>query len=113
VISRGSICWTDLGEASGSKPAERRPVLIIQADPFNASRLNTTIAAVISSSTALAAMPGNVFLPAAFSGLPKDSVVNVTALVTLDKTDLDPPVGRLPASLMNDVERGLSRVLGL
>jgi mRNA interferase MazF len=113
VISRGSICWTDLGEASGSKPAERRPVLIIQADPFNASRLNTTIAAVITSSTALAAMPGNVFLPVAFSGLPKDSVVNVTALVNLNKTDLDPPVGHLPASLMNDVERGLSRVLGL
>jgi mRNA interferase MazF len=56
--------------------------------------------------------PGNVF-PAAFSGLPKDSVVNVTALVTLNKTDLDPPVGHLPASMMNDVERGLSRVLGL
>jgi mRNA interferase MazF len=54
-----------------------------------------------------------VFLPVAFSGLPKDSVVNVTALVTLNKTDLDPPVGHLPASLMNDVERGLSRVLGL
>ena len=113
MISRGSICWTDLGEASGSKPAERRPVLIIQADPYNASRLNTTIATVISSNTALAAMPGNVFLPVAFSGLPKDSVVNVTALVTLEKTHLDSPVGHLPASLMNDVERGLSSVLGL
>ena len=58
-------------------------------------------------------MPGNVFLPVVFSGLPKDSVVNVTALVTLNKTDLDPPVGPLPASVMTDVERGLSRVLGL
>jgi mRNA interferase MazF len=113
VTSRGSICWADLGEARGSKPAKRRPVLIIQADPFNASRLNTTIAVVITSNTALAAMPGNVFLPAIASGLPKDSVVNVTALVTLDKTDLDEAVGHLPASLLNDVDRGLHRVLGL
>jgi mRNA interferase MazF len=113
VIRRGSIWWTDLGEARGSRPAKRRPVLVIQADPFNASRLNTAIAAVITSSTGLAAMPGNVFLPAASSGLPKDSVVNVTALVTLDKTDLDAETGQLPASLMNDVDRGLRRVLGL
>jgi mRNA interferase MazF len=113
VSSRGTICWADLGEAHGSRPAKRRPVVILQADPFNASRLNTTIAAVITSNTALAAMPGNVFLPAAVSGLPKDSVVNLTALVTLDKTDLEPPVGDLPASLMNEVDRGLRRVLAL
>jgi mRNA interferase MazF len=113
VTRRGSICWADLGEASGSRPAKRRPVLVIQSDPFNTSRLNTIIAAVITSSTALAAMPGNVFLPAAVSGLPKDSVVNVTALVTLNKTDLDTPLGHLPESLMDDVNRGLRRVLGL
>jgi hypothetical protein len=58
-------------------------------------------------------MPGNVFVPAIASGLPRDSVVNVTALVTLDKTDLDPAVGRLPTSLMHEVDRGLRRVLGL
>ncbi len=113
MTGRGRICWADLGEARGSKPAKRRPVLVIQADPFNASRLNTTIAAVITSNTALATMPGNVFLPAAVSGLPKDSVVNVTALVTLDKADLETATGLLPASLMNDVDRGLRRVLSL
>jgi mRNA interferase MazF len=113
VTVRGSICWADLGEPRGSRPAKRRPILIIQSGPFNASRLNTTVAAVITSNTALAAMPGNVFLPAVASGLPKDSVVNVTALVTLDKTDLDAPTGHLPASLMHDVDRGLRRVLGL
>ena len=113
MTGRGSICWADLGEPRGSKPAKRRPVLVIQGGPFNASRLNTTIAAVITSSTALAAMPGNVFLPAAVSGLPNDSVVNVTALVTLDKTGLEAPAGHLPTSLMNDVDRGLRRVLGL
>ena len=113
MTSRGSICWADLGEARGSKPAKRRPVLVVQADSFNASRLNTTIAAVISPNTTLAAMPGNVFLPTAASGLPKDSVVNITALVTLDKTDLEAPVGDLPTSLMSEVDRGLHRVLGL
>ncbi len=101
------------GEAHDSKPAKRRPVLVIQSDPFNASRLNTTIAAVITSNTALATMPGNVFLPAAVSGLPKDSVVNITALVTLDKTALEAPAGHVPASLMHDVDRGLRHVLRL
>ena len=113
MIQRGSIWWADLGETRGSKPAKRHPVLVIQSAPFNASRLNTTIAAVITSNTGLAAMPGNVFLPTASSGLPKDSVVNVTALVTLDKSDLDTEAGQLPTALMNDVDRGLRRVLGL
>ena len=113
MTSRGSICWADLGEARGSKPAERRPVLVVQSDSFNASRLDTTIVAVITSDTTLAAMPGNVFLPAVASGLPKDSVVNVTALVTLDKIDLEPPVAHLPTSLMSEADRGLHRVLGL
>jgi mRNA interferase MazF len=113
VIGRGSVFWTDLGEPRGSRPAKRRPVLVIQSDAFNASRLNSVIAAVISSNTRLAAMPGNVFLPAIASGLPKDSVVNVTALVTVDKGDLDSEAGILPTSLMSDVDRGVRRVLGL
>jgi mRNA interferase MazF len=113
VTQRGDICWGDLGEPYESKPAKRRPVLVIQADPYNASRLNTTLAAVITSNTGLAAMPGNVFVPAIATRLPRDSVVNVTALVTLDKTDLGPAVGKLPASLMDEVDRGLRRVLGL
>lgn len=113
MTERGDVCWADLGEPRGSKPAKRRPVLVIQSDPYNASRLNTTLAAVITSNTGLATMPGNVFAPALATGLPRDSVVNVTALVTLDKTDLGPPVGQLPASLMEEVDRGLRRVLGL
>ena len=113
MIRRGSSCWADLGEPQGSKTAKGRPVLVIQADAFNESRLNTTLAAIITSNTGLAAMPGNVLLPAASSGLPKDSVVNITALVTLNKTDLDAEVGHLPPALMSEVDRGLPRVLGL
>ena len=111
MIHRGGIYWADLGEASGSKPAKRRPVLVIQSRPFNASRLSTTVAAVITSNTRLATMPGNVFVPAAATGLPRDSVVNVTALVTLDKTDLGAQAGQLPDSLIDDVDRGLRRLL--
>ena len=110
---RGDVCWADLGEPKGSRPAKRRPVLVIQADAYNVSKLNTTLVAVITSNTALAALPGNVFLPAVASGLPKDSMLDVTALATIDKADLDPPVGQLPSSLMTEIDRGLRRVLGL
>ncbi len=113
MITRGEIHWADLGAASDRRPAKRRPVLIVQSDPYNASRLATVVAVVITSNTTLAAMPGNVFLPATATGLPRDSVVNVTAVVTLNKTDLTDRVGGLSPSLMNEVDRGLRRVLKL
>lgn len=113
VITRGDIYWVNLGPPSGSRPAKRRPVLVIQSDPYNASRLATVLAAVITSNTALATMPGNVFLPATATGLPRDSVVNVTALVTLNKAEFTDRVGHVPPSLMHEVDRGLRRVLGL
>jgi mRNA interferase MazF len=113
VIERGRIYWAALGGPEGSKPAKRRPVLIISADTYNTSRLATVLAAAITSNTRLAAMPGNVFLPASATGLPRDSVVNVTALVTLNKTDLGESGRTIPPTLMDDVERGLRRVLEL
>ena len=113
MITRGEIHWADLGAASGILPAKRRPVLVVQSDPYNASRLATVVAVVITSNTTLAAMPGNVFLPATATGLPRDSVVNVTAVVTLNKTDLTDRVGGLSPSLMNEVDRGLRRVFKL
>lgn len=115
VIRRGEIYWMDLGSPSGSVPAKRRPVLVIQADSFNASRLNTTLVVVVTSNTAAAGLPGNVFLPASSTGLPKDSVVNVTGLVTLDKSDLEhqDAIGVLPHYLMTEVDHGLRQILGL
>lgn len=112
-MKRSEIYWADLGPAAGSRPAKRRPVLIVQSEPYNASRLATILAAVITSNTALATMPGNVFLPAAVTGLPRDSVVNVTALVTLNKTDLSEFAGRLPSSLMHELDNGLRQILAL
>lgn len=114
MVTRGDVHWCDLGEPAGSGPAKRRPVLIIQADEYNRSRLATTIVAVLTSHTALAAMPGNIFLPAIASGLPKDSVVNITALATIDRRALDPhPAGQIAGHLMTEVEHGLRGVLGL
>lgn len=113
MISRAELYWADLGAPAGSRPAKSRPVLVIQSDPYNASRLATVLTAVITSNTALAAMPGNVFLPAVATGLSRDSVVNVTALVTLNKTDLSDRIGNIPANIMDEVDRGLRRVLDL
>lgn len=113
MIGRGGIYWVDLGPATGSRPAKRRPVLVVQSDPYNASKLATVVTAVITSNTDLAAMPGNVFLPAVATGLPRDSVVNVTALATLNEYELEGPVGQVPDGLMREIEQGLRRVLGL
>lgn len=113
VIERGLVCWADLGPIDGSRPAKRRPVLVIQADSYNESRLATVVVAIITSNTSAAAMPGNVFLPSVLTGLPKDSVVNVTALVTLNKSDLDSMLGVIPVSLQDEVNRGLRRLFDI
>ncbi|MDS2172726.1 type II toxin-antitoxin system PemK/MazF family toxin [Nesterenkonia sp. CL21] len=114
MVRRGDIHWCHLPPPTSSAPAKRRPVLIIQDDSYNASRLATTIVVALTSNTALAAIPGNRFLPAALTGLPRDSVANVTALMTVDRRDLDAhPVGQVPAHLMDGVDEGLRQVLGL
>jgi mRNA interferase MazF len=113
VIERGGIYWADPGAPSGSRPAKRRPVLVISAETYNRSRLATVVAVVITSNTDLATMPGNVFLPAAVTGLPKDSVVNVTAVVTLNKSDLAEQAGQAPVVQLREIDRGLRHVLDL
>ena len=113
MIVRGGVYWVDLGEPRGSRPAKRRPIIVIQSEAYNASQLGTVMAAVVTSNTSLASMPGNVFLPAGTSGLPRDSVVNVTAVITLDKNDLAELVDTIPGYLMDEVDRGLRGVLNL
>jgi mRNA interferase MazF len=88
-------------------------VLVVQARPYNDSRLPTVLTAVLTSDTRVASMPGNVFLPAAISGMPDDAVVNVAVLITLDKARLDGPIGDVPAAEMSAVDGGLRSVLGL
>ena len=113
MIERGGLDWADLGAPVGSRPAKRRPVVVISADTYNQSRLATVVALVLTSNTDLATMPGNVFLPAAVTGLPRDSVANVTAVVTLNKTDLADHAGRAPLALMREIDRGLRGSLDL
>lgn len=113
MTARGSIWWADLGEPRGSGPGKRRPVLVISADNFNVSSLQTVVVVTLTSNTGLSARPGNVFLPATTTGLPRDSTVNVTSLYTVDKADLLDEVGVLTPVLLADVDRGLRLALDL
>lgn len=113
VINRGGVFWADLGPIVGSRPAKRRPVLVIQSDRYNESRLATVLVAVLTSNTELATFPGNTFVPAVASGLPRDSVVNVSALASINKSDLGEHVGYVPGYLIEKVDQGLRRILGL
>ena len=112
-IRRGEIWWADLPEPRRSEPGYRRPVLIIQADLFNLSRIQTVVVAVITSNMDLAAAPGNTALPARSSGLSRDSVVNVSQILTLDRSFLSEQAGALPPRLQGVVDQGLRLVLQL
>ncbi len=113
VVERGSVWWAELPDPRGSEPGYRRPVLIVQADAYNRSYLPTVIAVVLTSNLHLMDAPGNVLVPAGASGLPRDSVANVTQTVTLDRDYLVEQAGRLPSTLMKTVGDGLRQVLGL
>ena len=113
MIQRGEVCWVDFGEPRGSAPAKRRPAVVVQSDQYNQSRIATVVVLPISSNTVLARHPGNVFLPDLASGLPRDSVVNVSQPMTVDRTDIDPTGTILPGNLMEAVDAGLRRVVGL
>jgi mRNA interferase MazF len=113
VVRRGEVWWASLPEPSGSGPGFRRPVLVIQSDPFNESRINTVIVAVVTSNVRLAQAPGNVLLERRQSRLPRDSVINVSQILTIDKAFLTERVSLLRTEIMARVEAGLELVLGL
>jgi mRNA interferase MazF len=113
VIERGGIHWADFGPPRGSRPAKRRPVLVVQSDSHNRSRLATVVVAAVTSNTDLARHPGNVFLPSAVSGLSRDSVVNVSTLTTFNRDELEDRVSTVPLAVMREVDEGLRLVLGL
>jgi mRNA interferase MazF len=113
VIGRGELWWADLGLPRGSAPALRRPVLVISADPYNRSSLRTVTVIVLTTTTQLAALPGNVVVPADVSGLSQDSVVNVTQVATIDRVVLEERIGAVPDWLLAQVDAGLGRALGL
>src|SRR5260370_34505942 len=112
-IQRGEVWWADLPEPRRSERGFRWPVLVVQAESFNRSRIQTVIVAVITGNLELADAPGNVLLPARSSGLPRDSIVNVSQLLTLDRSFLTEHAGTLPARLQGSVDAGLRLVLEL
>jgi mRNA interferase MazF len=112
VIAQGEVWWSDLGEPAGSEPAYRRPVVVVQCDAFNRSRIATIVCVPLTSNLRWARAPGNVLLEAAATGLPKDSVANVSQIVALDRGALDEHVGRLADRDLALVLSGIDVVLG-
>jgi len=112
VISQGEIWWADLGEPAGSEPGFRRPVVVVQSDAFNRSRISTVVCVPLTSNVRWGEAPGNVLLGAKTTGLPKDSVANVSQVVTLDRTALTDRVGKLPEGKLDLVLYGIDVLLG-
>jgi mRNA interferase MazF len=112
VIGQGDVCWASLEDPVGSSPGFRRPVIVVQGDSFNASRIATAVVVPLTSNLRLAAAPGNVLLTASRTGLSKDSVVNVSQILTVDRSMLDERVGHLSESDLRRVLAGIDLVLG-
>lgn len=112
-MKRGELWWASLPAPAGSGPGFRRPVLVVQSDPFNASRIATVIVAVVTSNLASADAPGNVRLGKSESGLSRPSVVNVSQLLTIDRKLLTERIRAMPGSAMRNVDEGIRLVLGL
>ena len=113
VVRRGEIWWASLPVPQGSSPGFRRPIVVVQSDQFNESRISTVIVAILTSNLRLAAAPGNILLDGRESGLPRDSVLNLSQVVTVDKSFLTERVGILPAQTIISMDAGLKLVMGL
>ena len=112
-MKRGEIWWASLPVPRGSEPGYRHPVVIVQADSFNISKIQTVLVAAITSNLRLSEAPGNVFLPRKQSKLSKDSVINVSQIVTLDRSFLTKKIGRLTSQQLLALDDGLRLVLSL
>jgi mRNA interferase MazF len=113
MVRRSQIWWAELPEPQASEPGYRRPVLIVQADEFNISRLNTVLVVALTGNLRLAAAPGNLRLAKSKTGLPKDSVANVSQVLTLDKDFLTELTGQLDTRTMQQIDEGLRLALDL
>jgi mRNA interferase MazF len=112
-VRRGEVWWAELPEPAASEPGYRRPVLIIQSDDFNRSRIRTVIAVVLTTNLRLAEAPGNVLLSAEDATLPRDSVANVSQIITVDRTSLTERVSKVSDRIMMSVEDGVRTALAL
>jgi mRNA interferase MazF len=112
VIAQGEVWWADLPAPAGSGPGFRRPVVVVQGEALNRSRIGTVVCVALTSNLGWANAPGNVMLPARLTGLPKDSVANVSQIVTVDRNFLTERVGKLPRAKSELVLAGIDVVLG-
>jgi mRNA interferase MazF len=106
-VYQGEVYWLDFGPPSGSGPAERHPCVVVQSDAFNRSRIASTVVCLITSNTSRSRSPGNVALKKGDGNLPKDSVVNVSQVQTVDRSDLSERMGKLPARTVDAIRDGL------
>jgi len=113
ALGRGQIWWAELEPPLGSAPGYRRPVLVVQSDPFNASRIETIVVVALTTNLALAEAPGNVLLARKTAGVPRDCVINVSQVLTIDRALLGTRIGSLPPALLGAVDEGLRLVLGI
>ena len=112
VIAQGHLYWAELPNPTGSGPGFRRPVLVVQGDPLNRSRIRTVVCIPLTSNVRWAQAPGNVLLPARTTGLPKDSVANVSQIITLDRELFREEVGKLSKRQLDLVLAGIDVILG-
>lgn len=112
-MERGEIWWAGLHRPRGSEPGHRRPVLVVQSDDFNRSRIATAVVVAITTNMALAFAPGNVVCRPKNTGLPHPSVINVSQVATIDRKQLTERIGRMPEPMMHQVDEGLRLVLAL
>lgn len=112
VIVQGEVWWADLGDPVGSAPGFRRPVVIVQCDALNRSRIGTVVCVPLTSNLKWGDAPGNVLLKARLTGLPKDSVANVSLIVALDKQQLTERCGKLSQRQLQKILQGIDVVLG-
>ena len=112
VVSQGDVCWAELPPPTGSGPGFRRPVVVVQGDPLNRSRIATVICVPLTSNLRWADAPGNVLLTTRVTGLPKDSVANVSQVIALDRALLEARVGRISRAKIDLLLAGLDAVFG-
>ena len=112
VVAQGEVWWADLGEPIGSAPGYRRPVVVVQGDAHNRSRIATVVCVPLTSNLKWAEAPGNVLLKTTATGLDRDSVANVSQLVTVDKAMLTERAGKIPERKLELVLAGIDVMLG-
>ena len=111
TIRQGDIFWVDLGEPHGSEPGYRHPHVVVQNNVFNISKINTVVVCALTSNVKRARAPGNVLLRKGEANLPKDSVVNITHMLTVNKTDLQEKIGSVPAGKTKEIIEGIKLLL--